>query len=88
MEYVLLFLLLLKGVLGFTYFPQLSNTIAVNEEVGQLQVAGYLSLVQMCLNVNYDIRSVAQRMSVLFLTEDECPTQARILQQHRVFYIT
>lgn len=75
MEYVFLFLLLLKGALGFTYFPQLSNLIAINEAVGQLQVAGYLSpVVQMCLNVNYDIRSVAQRMSVLFLTEDECPT--------------
>lgn len=89
MEYVWLFLLLLKGAFGFTYFPQMSNTIAVNEAVGELQVAGYLSpIVQMCLNVNYDVRSVVPRLSVLFLTEKECPTCKYGFYNNTEYFVT
>ena len=75
---IILFLILLSheicGTSSYTYFPQMSNTIAVNEEVGQLQVAGYLSpTVQLCLQQMYDIRSLSPRMKILIVSDEECP---------------
>lgn len=81
MTYVLFLLLIFMyssivwGDSDFIYFPQQSDTLAVNVFADELYLNGYRdATVQVCLQVNYDLRVIPDYLKVYIMSEDDCPT--------------
>ena len=78
MTYVLFLLLILMYssiVWGEIYFPQQSDTLAVNVFANELLLNGYRDVtLQVCLQVNYDLRVIPDYLKVYIMTEEDCPT--------------
>ena len=79
MRYVLFLLLMYSNIVwgqdDFIYFPQQSDTLAVNVFANELYLNGNRdATVQICLQVNYDLRVIPDWLQVYIMTSDDCPT--------------